>query len=126
MDRDLALSCFNWAVLALPYLLLVAANDFSSVKSTLARALVAVGAGWILTVAYVVVAQELAVAAASPERLLELYDRDGAPRAFAAVFGWVPAVLVICIAWSWHAWLARRRRHRVIASLRPSSRGSVG
>lgn len=117
MDRDFALSCFNWTVLALPYLLVVAANDFSSVRSTLARALVAVGAGWILTVAYVVVAQELAVAAASPERLLELYASDGAPRAFAAVLGWVPAVLVISVAWPGHAWLARKRRRRAQSSL---------
>ncbi|NYZ61750.1 hypothetical protein [Luteimonas deserti] len=110
MDKDFALSCFGWATMAAPYLLLVAANDFRSGKGTLLRASVAVAAGWLLAVAHVVISQELFAASASPEELLKLYDRDGAPRAFVAVVGWVPAAIIVCIAWPLHSWLARRRR----------------
>jgi hypothetical protein len=106
-DRN-ALLLVWLAALVVPYLVLLAANDFRSTKATLLRAAIAIGSGWILTIAYLAVAQAMVVANATPEELFAFYNRDGAPVAFASVFGWIPAAVIIAIAWPLHAWLARR------------------
>lgn len=47
--------------------------------------------GWLLMLGYVELAQTAAEAGAtSEEARLELYARDGAPRAFVALLGWIP------------------------------------
>jgi hypothetical protein len=106
-DRN-ALFIVWLASLVLPYLVLLAANDFRSTKGSLLRAVIALGLGWVATMAYLAVAQAMVTANATPEELLALYSRDGAPGASASVFGWIPAAVIIAIAWPLHAWLARR------------------
>jgi hypothetical protein len=85
-------------------------NSFTSPLRVLLHALLAVASGWALAVTYVVSAQSLIAYRAVPERLEHLYASDGAPAAFAAVFGWIPAALTVATLWVTRTlWLRRRR-----------------
>ena len=101
------------ASLAVPFLLFVAGNRFRSTARSCAQALVAVLAGWTLSVAYAIAAQAIVASDASQAELLAVYDRDGASRAFAVLFGWVPAIVIVgatCVA---QLVVARRRPGKV-------------
>jgi hypothetical protein len=76
---------------------------FSSRSLTALRAVLAVAAGWCLTVAYAISARAISISIASPNELLALYDRDGAPLAFAAVLGWLPSLVIVVVAWLAHS-----------------------
>jgi hypothetical protein len=103
-----------WAAsLAIPFLLFVVWNPFRSISRILARAIVAVAVGWALAVAYVVASQAIFVTTASQAELLLFYGRDGAPRAFAESFGWVPAFVIVAVTWASHVVAARWRARRV-------------
>jgi len=91
------------AMLMLPYLLFVTGNTYTSWWLTGSRAAIAVAAGWCLAFAYAIAARAINISIASPAELLALYDRDGAPLAFAAVLGWVPALFVVAVAWLVHS-----------------------
>ena len=87
-------------------------NTFSSVLRVLLHAALAVAAGWVLAFAYVISAQALVAYGASPERLAQLYNSDGAPVAFALMFGWVPALLTVLLLWGVRSVVVRRRLAR--------------
>ncbi len=111
MTNDVARTCIFAAAILLPYLVFVVANEFRSIPVTLVRALVAIAVGWAMFIAFVLASQAFSISTASPEELIKIYDGDGAPRAFAAVVGWLPAAVVVLAAWPIHAWLNCRRRH---------------
>jgi len=87
----------------LPYFLFIAGNSFRSRILTFMRAVIAIGAGWCLYLAYTIAARAIRLSVAPPTDLLALYDRDGAPSAFAAELGWVPAAFVVLLAWLVHS-----------------------
>ncbi len=97
------------AALLLPYVLFAVGNTFRSLVITVVRAAVAIAAGWCLLQVYVVRGNEITVSLASPSQLLELYDKDGAALAFAAVLGWIPGALIVLSTWLIHTLLRRRR-----------------
>jgi hypothetical protein len=86
--------------LVLPLLTLVWGNAFRSRRRTLLRAAaaVAVGWGWLLASALAVTEVDLRLAgsAAEAERIAA---GDGAKHVAAAVFGWVPALLLVTLYW---------------------------
>ena len=99
------------ASLLLPLTLFASGNLSRSLLHNLLRAGLAVAAGWALTVALVIADQAMYISTATPSELLSFYDRDGAPRAFAAVLGWVPAAFLVAVAWLVRSLARRRIRH---------------
>jgi lysylphosphatidylglycerol synthetase-like protein (DUF2156 family) len=91
MERH-SLAVIWLATLALSCLTFVVGSSLRSRWAVLAFALVAILVGWALTFAYANVAQ--AVTARNPD------DVSGATLAFAAVFGWVPATVVVLATWA--------------------------
>jgi hypothetical protein len=85
-----------------PFLIMCLRNRFLSTPQTAVRFLVAVLAVWAYTIGVrlIVVPLDLSLAT-TPEQIQRIYDGDGAKNAFAAVFGWVPGVLLATIAWVW-------------------------
>lgn len=91
--------------LAVPALVFITVEAKAPLRARLSAAALAIAAGWCLDVAYAVAAKAIALSLATHEQQLAIFDRDGAPLAFAATLGWVPAlVLVACI------WVAREAR----------------
>jgi len=108
-EERLAVVAIWLASLLVPALLFVVGNTFRSVARTLMQAVVAIGAGWVLTISYVVAAQAIVATSAPEAEVLALFDRDGAPRAFASVFGWVPAAVLVAVVWAARSVVGRFR-----------------
>jgi hypothetical protein len=88
------------ASLAIPALVFLLVNAKSSRTAQLSAAIIAMATGWCCTIAYAIAAQSIARAQApTQEAQLALLDSDGAPLAFAATFGWVPAAVVVTVVW---------------------------
>ena len=96
------------STLALPYCVFALGNRFERWWLTLSRAVVAIGVGWTMTLAYALAAGAIAFQNTSPDQLEKLYEHDGAPLAFAAVFGWVPSALIVAITALVHRVLVRK------------------
>jgi len=94
--------------LVFPLLVFFVGNSFRSRAHLLVRFAVAIGIGWALIFASAVAAHALNISVASAAELSALYERDGAPLAFAAVFGWLPATLFVAIAWLFRAYALRK------------------
>jgi hypothetical protein len=95
-----AKAAIHLASIALPFLIFVAGNTFTSRMRTFVHAIAAIACGWGLTVAYAIAARAITLSVANPQEQLAIFDTDGAPLAFAAVFGWVPSVLIVAIVWT--------------------------
>jgi peptidoglycan/LPS O-acetylase OafA/YrhL len=91
MERH-SLTVIWLATLALPIFIFLVGSSRKSRSAVLAFAAAAVLAGWVLTLAYANVAQ--AITARVPE------DLNGAALAFATMFGWVPAAVIVLITWA--------------------------
>jgi uncharacterized membrane protein YGL010W len=97
--------------LALPYLLFAVANPFRHTLITAIRALVAITAGWLLSVAYAIAAGALSLSNAPSEAArLAIYDTDGSKVSFALMFGWVLPSVIVLGSWVLHRFVSRRRR----------------
>ena len=95
--------------LALPYLVFAIHNSFRRRWLTIFRALIAVGVGWIVMVAYVTAADAISrVSATTTAEIEALNDGDGAKFAFAAVLGWVLPTLIVSVSWAAHVFLLPR------------------
>jgi hypothetical protein len=112
MSEHLASTIIWLSSLALPCLLFLAANSFRSVGRSMLWAALSVGVGWLLGLAYAVAAHALALTSASPAEYEAVFANDGAPLAFAAVLGWVPATVVIALTWAARSLLVRVRSVR--------------
>ncbi|HWT16447.1 MAG TPA: hypothetical protein VN581_11735 [Patescibacteria group bacterium] len=109
MTNSLALLSVWLGALALPVLLFLLGGAPATKIRGLLRAVAAIASGWVLMIAYAVVANAVAVATAERcDELLRVHDADGAPLAFAAVFGWVPAATCVAVIWGFR----RLRRTR--------------
>ena len=87
-------------MLAIPFAVVVLGNQFNSGVRTFARVLLAVMLTWAWVIATRIIVNEVDVRLAeTPERLQEIYDGDGAKNAFAAVFGWVPGLILVVVYW---------------------------
>lgn len=88
-------------MLAIPFVVVVLGNPFRSGLRTFLRMLAAVALtwGWVIAVRLIVTEVDMRLAE-SPERLQEIYDGDGAKNAFAAVFGWVPGIVLATLYWA--------------------------
>jgi len=96
------------ASLALPYLLFMVHNRFSSLWLTTVRAVVSVVCGWAVVVAYARAALALSKAqASSAAALLQINDGDGAKLGFAATLGWVLPSVIVGGAWAARSLLLR-------------------
>ena len=93
-----------WIVsLVLPYLVFAVGNPFRTRLVTAARAVIAVGVGWVFMIAYAVAAGSLSFAAAPSELArLSLYETDGSKVAFAVVLGWLLPSLIVLGSWLLH------------------------
>lgn len=99
--QHFAITTIWLSTIVLPCLLFLVANSFSRTSVTLARAFVAVLAGWALVAAYGIAAHAINLSASRTDAELEaLYSGDGAALAFSAMFGWVGPLLVVCITWA--------------------------
>jgi hypothetical protein len=96
--------------LALPCLLFLAVDRLRSLLANLAWAALCIGIGWLLTVAYAMAAHALALTAASATDYATVFVSDGAPAAFATVFGWIPSSVAIASVWAARWYLPRRRQ----------------
>lgn len=85
--------------LVLPVLLFLAANRFRNTRTSLIWMSVSVAVGWLLKIAYAVAAHAMALAFASPEHYPAVFAHDGAPHAFAVLFGWVPVTIITALVW---------------------------
>jgi hypothetical protein len=95
--------------LVLPLVVFLLVNARASLWAKLTIAAVAVGAGWCLTVAYTVAAGAITLSLSGLDEQRTILDHDGAPHAFAATLGWVPALIVVGAAWLTRALLVRGR-----------------
>ena len=96
MTNALVLNGLWWAALALPMLVFALGDAPGQPWRSLLAAIIAVGSGWLLLIAYAVVANAAAVSDVRDcDELLRIHDGDGAPMAFAAVFGWLPAAVTV-------------------------------
>jgi hypothetical protein len=88
-------------MLAIPMVVLVVGNTFASGTRTAIRALAAVALTWGWVVASRLIVNEVDIQLAeTPQRLQEIYDGDGAKNAFAAVFGWLPGLILVALYWT--------------------------
>ena len=109
--EDFAIDTLWVTELALPVLLFLVANDFRHAWLTWIRAVVAIGYGWALGLSYAVAAKAIPVCfAQSQVRILEIYESDGAPVAFATTLGWVLPAMLVFMAWGVRVALAKRRK----------------
>ena len=92
----------------LPMLVFLSVSARASRVARLCAAVLAIAAGWCFEVAYAVAARAIALSDAAPQAQLAIFNRDGAPLAFAATFGWIPAVVAVVIAWAVRAALIPR------------------
>jgi hypothetical protein len=90
--------------LAVPALIMLSVDVRARLTIRLCTAICAIAAGWCLVITYAVAARAMALSLASPEQQLAISDRDGGPLAFAAILGWLPALIVVA-----STWFARRR-----------------
>lgn len=104
MEIDRASLTTLWVTsLVLPYLVFAIHNSFRRKWLTFFRALVAVGAGWLFLIAYVMAADAINRALASTQAEIEaLNNGDGAQFAFAAVLGWVLPTIIVGASWVIH------------------------
>lgn len=87
--------------IAIPLVVLVVGNRFSSGARTAVRALAAVGLTWAWIVVGRLIVNEVDVQLAeTPLRLQEIYDGDGAKNAFAVLFGWLPGLILVALYWA--------------------------
>ena len=110
MEIDRIAITTMWGVgLALPYLVFAIHNSFRRRWLTIFRALIAVGVGWIVMVAYVTAADAISRAlATTPAEIEALNNGDGAKLAFAAVLGWLLPTFIVCVSWVAHVYLVPR------------------
>jgi hypothetical protein len=93
-------------LVVIPFLIVCVGNRFQSAVQTIVRFVVAVLVVWayIIGVRLIVVPADLALAT-TPEQVQAIYDGDGGKNAFAAVFGWIPGVVLAAFSWaSGRAW----------------------
>ncbi|MDD5034153.1 MAG: hypothetical protein PHE55_05290 [Methylococcaceae bacterium] len=99
----------------LPLWVLVAGNPFNSRRITLLRAMLAMLLTWVWIIVARIIVEAVDIRfAESPQQLQKIYDGDGAKNAFATVFGWVPASVVVFIDWTmaraYFAWRNNRNK----------------
>ena len=99
----------------LPYLLFVASNHFGRPVITLLRAAIAIGLGWLLTVAYAIAANAMTIATLNySQQSINVVAGDGASLSFSVLFGWFLPLIVVCLAWIIHAWVLPRLKKEYV------------
>ena len=98
-------------LIIVPYLVFIWDTYVDKDKTTLRRAIIAVGVGWALVVASSIIIMEidylLAESIFDKQRITSMVaDRI----MFAAMFGWVFPALVVFLAWAMHLGINRVRR----------------
>jgi hypothetical protein len=112
MSAHLATTIIWISSLALPCLLFLAANSFRNGWQSILWAALSTAVGWLLALAYAVAAHSLALTSASPTEHPAVFANDGAPLAFAAVLGWVPAAVAVILTWGARSAIARWRSRK--------------
>ena len=109
---------YKWLLLAidvaLPIVVFVAGNDFTSRSRTLLRAVIAILAGWAAMVGgrMLIISMEMRAARTDAE-IEKIAEGDGGASAVALVLGWVPSLVLVALCWAViRSWRAVRQSRR--------------